>query len=282
MFKLDDIIIDRIQMAVATDFNDNPLYTLTQLSDATINITAESVDATDRDGVLIKRFWRGKTGTFTATNSMLNTNLIGAMSGQGRGVATEANPVVMPAIKIVKLGTNDVVDGKVSLNQLSTDKVTSRYIADTAKVIGMANNGAMSSTVYTPTTGDVGPTTFKIVDGEMTVPTVGQDGKYIDDQLVITYQRTVTSGYEIVNRSDKYPQTVRLLLKVLYVDPCSADTLRAGLIYLPSFQVSPELEIGFTTDATIDYSGDLQTDYCGSDKVLYKMFFAEADEEDEE
>lgn len=62
MFKLDDIIIDRIQMAVATDFNDNPLYTLTQLSEATIDITAESVDAVDRDGVLIKRFWRGKTG----------------------------------------------------------------------------------------------------------------------------------------------------------------------------------------------------------------------------
>lgn len=37
-------------------------------------------------------------------------------------------------------------------------------------------------------------------------------------------------------------------------------TLRAGYIYLPSFQVSPELEITFTTDGTIDYSGDLQTD----------------------
>lgn len=62
MFKLDDVIIDRIQMGVATDFNDNPLYTLTQLQDASISVTAESVDATDRDGVLIKRFWRGKTG----------------------------------------------------------------------------------------------------------------------------------------------------------------------------------------------------------------------------
>ena len=66
MFRLDDIIIDRIQMGVATDFNDNPLYTLTQLSDASISVSAESVDATDRDGVLIKRFWRAKTGTFTA------------------------------------------------------------------------------------------------------------------------------------------------------------------------------------------------------------------------
>lgn len=68
-FRLDDVIIDRIQMAVATDFNDNPLYTLTQLNDASISVSAESTDAVDRDGTLIKRFWRGKTGTFTAENA---------------------------------------------------------------------------------------------------------------------------------------------------------------------------------------------------------------------
>lgn len=274
MFKLDDVIIDRIQMGVATDFNDNPLYTLTQLSDATIDITAESVDATDRDGVLIKRFWRGKTGTFTATNAMLNTNLVGAMSGQGRGVAGEgANAIVMPAIKIVKAGTATV---NLSNNGSGTDGATSTYVDNTAKVVGMANNGAMSTATYTSgTTAD--STHFAVNNGVLTLPTGTEE-----DQFVITYQRTVTSGYEVVNRSDKYPQTVRLLLKVLYVDPCSADTLRAGYIYLPSFQVSPELSISFTTDGTLDYTGDLQTDYCGSEKVLFKMFFAEADTEDED
>jgi len=35
---------------------------LTQLQNASINITAESNDVTDRDGTVIKRFWRGKTG----------------------------------------------------------------------------------------------------------------------------------------------------------------------------------------------------------------------------
>lgn len=255
-FKLDDIVIDRIQMAVATDFNDNPLYTLTQLSDATIDITAESVDATDRDGVLIKRFWRGKTGTFTATNAMLNTNLIGAMSGQGRSVATVSNAIVMPGIKIVRAGTVST-----SLNSRdATDNITSTYVADSAKVVGMSNSGAMSTNVYTATTGTVNSETFKVVDGVITLPTTDSNGRYLDDQFVITFNRTVTSGYEIVNRSDKYPQTVRLLLKVLYVDPCSADTLRSGYVYLPSFQVSPELSVNFSTDGTLDYSGDLQTD----------------------
>lgn len=195
---------------------------------------------------------------------MLNLNVIGAMSGQGKQLATTSNSIVMPAIKIVRAGT-----ATVNLNQVSTDNVTSQYIADTAKVVGMANNGAMSSNVYTPTTGTVTDTTFKIVDGVCTLPTTNATtGTYNDDQFVITYNRTVTSGAAIVNRSDKFPQTVKLLMKVLYVDPCTADTLRSGYVYLPSFQVSPEVTITFSTDGTIDYTGALQTDYCGSNLPL--------------
>lgn len=61
-FKLDDLIIDRIQVATAEDFSGNVLYTLTQLQEASISISAESNDVTDKDGNLVKRFWRAKTG----------------------------------------------------------------------------------------------------------------------------------------------------------------------------------------------------------------------------
>ena len=81
MFKLDDIIIDRIQYGLAEDFNGNPLYALTQLADATIEITGEGKEAKDKDGTLIKKFWRGKTGTFNANNAMINLNVLGAASG---------------------------------------------------------------------------------------------------------------------------------------------------------------------------------------------------------
>lgn len=151
---------------------------------------------------------------------MLNTNLVGAMSGMGRQTATSANSIVMPAIKIVKAGTKTA-----NLSSTETgDARTSVYLPDSAKVVGMSNNGAMSTTVYELANDTVGTTSYKIDgNGVITLPVADANGKYADDQFVITYQRTVTSGYQVVNRSDKYPQTVRLLLKVLYVDPCSAD-----------------------------------------------------------
>ena len=59
-FKLDDIVIDRIQMAIAETSSGTLLYTLTQLQDATIETTAESKEARSAEGSLIKKFYTGK------------------------------------------------------------------------------------------------------------------------------------------------------------------------------------------------------------------------------
>ena len=50
-FKIDDFIIDRIQMGIAETLDGELLYTLTQLTEATIETSAESTDAVDNTGV---------------------------------------------------------------------------------------------------------------------------------------------------------------------------------------------------------------------------------------
>lgn len=247
-FKIDDLIIDSLDTALATDFDDVPLYTLTQLTEATIDISADSTDAVDKNGTLVKKVWRGKTGTFTATNAMLNLNIIGAMSQKdGYEVATEGKPIMMPKIFTAKAGE------AVTLPD---------YTAScTVSVAAIGNNGAMGA-VYKK--GSAASATDYVVgtSGALTLPTDSTADKFI-----ILYKRPVKSGVVITNRADKFPGTVRLYIKALAYDPCTADTLRAVIIYLPSFQVSPEVSISLTADATIDYSGDLQVDYCGTDKV---------------
>lgn len=258
-FMLDDIIIDRIQYGMAEDFNGNPLYTLTQLADATINITAESKDAVDATGTLIKRFWQGKSGEFTANNAMLNLNILGAASGEGKKEATNSAAIEMPKIIVVKKGDTatltEFVDGTVTCNALGA-------------------NGAMGKSYKKGVTAN--ETDFAVTpEGAFTPPTDSTVSQYI-----VKYRRKVKSGVSITNRADKFPRTVRLILKALCVDPCSADTLRGCYIELPSFQVSPEVEISMTTDSQLAYTGSLQVDYCSSDKALYHIYMAEEDEEE--
>ena len=258
-FKLDDIIIDRIQYGVAEDFDGNMLYALTQLTDATINITAESKDARDATGTLIKRFWQGKAGEFTANNAMVNLNILGAASGEGKKIATAEDPMNMPKIILVKANTTttlkDFVDGTVTVNALGT-------------------NGAMGKSYKKGTTASA--TEYAITEGGVfTPPTDSAEVQYI-----VKYRRKVTSGVSIANRADKFPGTVKLTLKAICVDPCSADTIRACYIELPSFQVSPEVEISLTTDSQLNYHGDLQVNYCSTDKALYHIYMADEDEEE--
>lgn len=257
-FKLDDIIIDRIQYGVAEDFDGNMLYALSQLSEATINISAEFKDAVDAQGTLIKRFWQSKSGEFSATNAMLNLNILGAASGEGKIVASEGNEITMPKIIIVKAGSTVTLDN---------------FVEGSVFVNAFGVNGAMGEAFEIADAAS--ETAFAIADGVLTPPTAAEVTQYI-----VKYDRKTISGVAIVNKADKFPQTVKLTLKALCVDPCSADTLRACYIVLPSFQVSPEVEITFDTEGNLAYNGQLQVDYCSADKALYYIYMAEEDEEE--
>lgn len=243
-FKLDDLIIDRIQVATAEDFDGNVLYTLTQLQEATINISAESNDVTDKDGNLVKRFWRAKTGEFTATNAFINLNILGEEAGSGKVQATAAHHIVAPGILVVK-------------QEVGT--VTLAHVTGTPKVYGMYTNGTLDTETKFATGASASTNTFVFDDstGELTLPA---NNNFV--QYLIRYDRDLTDGaVEMINKADKFPGTIRLILKVLCVDPCSADTLRAAYIDIPSFQVSPESEVSLSSDnQTIDFSGSLQVD----------------------
>lgn len=209
-FKIDDMIVDRIQVAYMETTGGDPIGTLTQLSEATLEVSAESTDAVDKNGTLIKRFWKGKTGTFTATNAMLNLNVMAQMSGTSKkdaSVAADATYfAAVPGLAIVKIAANQ------------TAKLPG-YVDKSAKVNYLFNNGTMGKTVttdqYTIATGEDGVATF-------TAPAEkpSENGKIIDDidRVIVRYNRTAASGVATKNSADKFPQTIRLILKVLIVD----------------------------------------------------------------
>lgn len=249
-FSMDGIVIDRIQYGIAEDFSGNVLYTLTQLADAEIAITAESKEARDANGTLIKKFYTGKSGTFTANNAILDFNIMAEAAGTPKMVASEESKIVMPGVKTVELGTATVelvgaVEGTIS-------------------VVGIAGNGTMIKN-YALGEG------FQYADGTLTLPT---DVEGVAN-FVVKYNREVSTGVKVVNKADEFPRTIKLTLKALAVDVCEPDVLRSVMIVMPSFQVSPETTMNLTTDAQLQYSGDLQVAYCSGEKVLYEVYFTD-------
>ena len=187
---------------------------------------------------------------------MINFSALATASGSDATLASQASSIVMPKISVVK--KNETLD-------------ITGYVDGTVQVSAMNASGGMGETyslsAYNITTSD-GVTT-------LTPPSTAGVEQYI-----VKYDRTVTTGAKIINESDKFPGTIKLTVKALAIDPCSVNTLKALYIVFPSFQISPEISLSLTTDATVDFKGSLQSSYCGSEKLLYYMTWADDDEED--
>ena len=277
-FKLGDVIVDRVQYGYAESIEtatkpSELLYTLTQLQDVSINITADSTDAVDNQGTLIKRFWRAKSGELSANNAMINFNIIAAAAGEGSIIIADGAEFTMPKIITVKQNKEGTLE-----YALCEQENASQIKAETIKVNDFTNNGTSGKGYAKGDGSDASATEFVYADGKIKLP------KVPNGLFIIKYDRVVPKdrGVEIINRGDKFPSTVHLILKALVVDPCEVDVLRAAYIDIPSFQVSPELEISMTSDGQLPYNGVLQMSYCSDDKALYKIFYADDDDNAED
>ena len=261
-FDLNGIIIDRIETVIAENMSTGDLlYALTQVSEGNIEVSAESRDATDKDGNLIRRFWNSKTCQVTLTNTMLDLNMVANQSGTDKAVASVSTPIVMPRIMIVSnadaatVTLTGLVEGTLQVNKLSDAGTIG------AKVSAGASAASASEYYLSGTT--------------LTLPTSTTDRRYI-----IKFDRSATAATMVTNYADKFPKQIKLTVKVLAVDPCESDTLRAMYVIFPAFNPSPESTLSLTTDATFDYTGEAGYSYCAGEKVLYQI--AMADEEEEE
>lgn len=261
-FRLGDKIYKEILYFYSENLSTgDPLYVLTQLSEANVDITAESTDVTDKNGNLVKKIWKSKAGTFSATNAFVNTNIIAASTGSTPIFASTENKVTMPKMMHVKAGTTVDLTG---------------YVAGSVKVAQYFGDGAIGKTYELAETAS--DTAFAITTDTnvLTLPTDTETEMYF-----IKYLREVEKGALISNKADEFPSSVRAIMKATYYNPCKKNELKADYIEFPSFQVSPETSFPINADsATMDFSGDLEIDYCGTDKVLYNIY--DADEVDAE
>lgn len=272
-FKLGDVIVDRLQFGYGAKTNGTPLYALTQLTQANIDITSDSTDINDKDGNLVYRKYTGKKGEVTATNAFLNLAVVETISATDAEIATADKGIVMPMIQIVKAGdTLDItgyVEGSIHVNALSTKGSMGK---DEFKK-GSAASATEYAINHTDASGDPDNTPASDV---LAPPTA--DG---ETQYIVKYKKTIKSGAKITNSGKKFPKSHELFFKALVVDKCETDVLKAAIIHIPSFMPSPEFSLALQggDSQTMDYKGSMMLNACSTDGELFSIYYI--DEEDD-
>jgi hypothetical protein len=257
-FTLGNFNIDEVLYAIGETFDGDLLYSLDQLSSASVEITSDSTDITDKKGNVVRTIYKTKAGTFTATNAFLHPQIMNAASGSDIEYASSDKKIVMPKIQILAAGASIDLDD-------STDD-------DSVSVIGLYGSGANSSALKKGTNASFENLTFgyDASTNKITVPASGTDAPI---KYIVKYDREITSGMKLSNIADVFPDTVKLTLYCSYVDPCD-DNLKPVYVVLPSFQASPETTISLNADEQeMDFTGNLQIDYCASQPALYYLYF---------
>lgn len=260
-FSLGNFNIDEIVFGTAQNFEGELLYTLDQLTSASIEISSESTDITDKHGNVVRTIYNSKTGTFNATNAFLHPQIMNAASGTEIQKAAADAAIVMPKIQLIVAGST------VTLDEGADD--------DSVSVIGIYSAGGNSEALTKSTSASLENMTYAYNSATNAITLPPQKDGDIEGPVnyLVKYDRTVTSGYKLTNSTDSFPSTVELTLYCSYVDPCD-DDLRACYVVLPSFQASPETTISLSADEQeMDFSGTIQMDYCGAQKVLYYIYF---------
>ena len=273
-FKLGDVIVDRLQFGYGAKSNGTPLYALTQLTQANIDITADSTDINDKDGNLVYRKYTGKKGEVTATNAFLNLAVVETISATDAEIATSDKGIVMPMIQIVKAGeTLDVtgfVEGSIHVNALSAKGSMGK---DEFKK-GSAASATEYAIKHTEASGEPDNTPASDV---LTPPTAEGETQYI-----VKYKKTIKSGAKITNSGKKFPKSHELFFKALVVDKCETDVLKAAIIHIPSFMPSPEFSLALQggDSQTMDYKGSMMLNACSTDGELFSIYYIDEEEDD--
>lgn len=269
-FKLGDVIIDRLQFGYGARKNGAPLYALTQLNSATIDITADTTDVNDKDGNLVYRKYSGKKGEVTATNAFINLAVIEALSAADAEIATDVNSIKMPIIQTVAAGkTLDItgfVDGTVVVSAIYNGSI------DAKKEYKVGSNASESEFAIKHTDASEGVEASDV----LTPPTDSAEIEYL-----VKYTKEVKSGAKITISADKFAKSHELFFKALAVDPCDKENFKAVMIHIPEFIPSPELSLALQggDTQTMDYKGAILANTCSTEKTLIEVYFIDEKEE---
>ena len=79
-----------------SDTTGEALWSITQIKDASLNMSSETSNAVDAIGNIITQFDRSKNAEFSATNALWDLGLSAAQFGHDKQVANETQKIRVP------------------------------------------------------------------------------------------------------------------------------------------------------------------------------------------
>lgn len=270
-FDVRNFVIDRpTRFVMLHSATKDILWTIDQIENPSLNMTADSVDATDALGNRIMTFDRAKNAEFAAEASMFNLGLAAAQFGTVKESASSSNKIVVPkfdTITIPETGTT-----------VSLAKTPKGAAAAGLPYIYKMNGDSSLATRYTYAA-TAGANTFTFTGKNLTFPTSLEPGDRVF--AVYEYEADGEAGNGAVGLTAdavNFPNAGMGILEVLGKDVCDPSTLYFTYIIFPNAKLMSDVDIPFTTEGKHPFTIRANQDYCDPVKRLFSVVIPEADQ----
>lgn len=265
VINFDQLVIDRVVDAWFESKSDNSLIAvLDQVTNFSVNTTSETKDKTDAQGVLLKRYFLSKSVEISGENAVFSLNMASIQSGSAKKVGTE---VTLP--RIMQVAASD-----------SPIQLPDTPITGTLMVYGTSDNGVTDVDKQYHKGDTPGDDTYTVATAggktTVTLPTNATDAVQIKYEYVVAQDKIAA---RVDQTGDKFPAECKATFRILCSDLCDSETVRALYVVFPKFQMSPDVDLSFSTDSTQSFSATALKDYCGKGQILYYIAIAEDSDE---
>ena len=259
--ELRNFVIDRVLRGVMFHATTGDvLFSLSQITNPQLSVTADTVDAVDALGTPIMTFNRGKQAELSAESSLFDLGLLAVQSGTTLDVSSAVNTFTVPWFDEIKSTSADTVT------------LTRTPASNTLKYVwAMNNDGSLGTKFVVGTDVTLAGKVLTWGSGELAV------GTRVFAPYEFTASNTAGSGATRVNADAvNFPTGGKFILEVLGCDVCDPSTLYNAYIVFPNAKMLSDFDITFATDSTHPFTIRANQDYCDPDKLLFRVVIPEA------
>ena len=259
-FDINNFVIDRIRRGyMLHSTTSKMLWSVTQVTDASLKISSDSTDATDAIGNKIMTFYRAKNAEFSASNSLFDLNLAAAQSGTEKKVASSSAKIRSPYSQIV------VASGtSATLDFVPVGVVGSEI----PYIYAMKGDDTFATTYEVSTSADATHFVVNAATKTITLPTGLDNGT----RIWIPYEYETDEGVMVEGNAVDFPKGGKFILEVYGHDVCDQTTDYIAYVTFPAAKLKPDFDLNFSTDGKHPFTIECSQAYCDSEKKLFAIY----------
>jgi hypothetical protein len=268
-FDVRNFVIDRpTRFVMLHSATSEILWTIDQITNPTLSMTADTVDATDAIGSKIMTFERAKNAEFTAESSMFNLGLAAAQFGTTKKIATSDAKVTVPKFETLTIPSTGTT---VTLSKTPKGSAA----AGIAYVYKLNTDSSIATKYAYGATATAN--TFTFTDKSLTFPT----GLVAGDRIFVVYEYEAddtngNSAAAVVADAKNFPVAGRGILEILGKDVCSPSVLVYAYIVFDNCKLMSNVDIAFQTDMAHGLTIQANQSYCDPDRKLFSIIIPES------